>query len=102
MIGFQHFRGYSVESDGGANRDRGNLSRGRGRGGRGPTVTNSGNRFGDRFSAERSGPSVRARGGPRGGSTGGVRGDRIERSDRLDRGERADRGERLDNAGTFL
>ncbi len=90
---FYSCRGYSAESDGTGNRDRGGLPRGRGRGGRGLPVNSS--RFGDKFSAERSGPSARGRGGPRGGSTGG-RGDRIERGDRLERGDRIDRGEQLD------
>lgn len=91
-------RGFSAEPDGAINRDRNSIARGRGRGGRGAPMNNS-NRFGDRFSAERSAPTPLARGG-RGGSRG--RGDRGERNERTERvPERTDRGERSDRDNVF-
>lgn len=81
-------RGYSAEPEGGGNRDRGSLTRGRGRGGRGAPVSTG--RFGERFHVERSGiaSSVRGRGAARG------RGERPERADRVERNEHAERGDR--------
>lgn len=89
-----YFRGYSAEPEGGGNRDRGSLTRGRGRGGRGAPVSSG--RFGERFHVERSGiaSSVRGRGAARG------RGERPERTDRVERNEHAERGDR--DSGKFL
>ena len=93
FINLPNYSGFSAEPDGAINRDRNSIARGRGRGGRGAPM-NSSNRFGDRFSAERSAPTPLARGG-RGGSRG--RGDRGERNERTERvPERTDRGERSD------
>jgi len=120
-------RGYSAESDGMGNRDRGSLPRGRGRGGRGGGGAPGGGRFIERYSAERSGPPPQrgaggnggggggggggsggggGRGGPRGRSERGGGGDRSERGgDRSERGgdrggERGgDRGDRADRDG---
>lgn len=93
------FRGYSTEPDISGNRDRTTLPRGRGRGGRGSTINNG--RFGDRFSAERSGPpSVRGRGGPRGGTSGG-RGDRLDYGDREERLDRENNGETSHNSSNW-
>jgi len=92
-------RGFSAEPmDAAGNRDRSSMARGRGRGGRGAPMSNS-NRFGDRFSAERSAPTPLARG--RGGSRG--RGDRSERNERTERiAERpVERGERSDRDNVF-
>nr|CAH0108554.1 unnamed protein product [Daphnia galeata] len=82
-------RGYSAEPDSGGNRDRGNMTRGRGRGGGRGAPVNSG-RFVERFNVERSGiaSSVRGRGVTRG------RGERVERADRLERNEHVERGDR--------
>lgn len=84
---FAYYRGYSTEPDTVPNRDRGSLTRGRGRGGSGRGAPVGGNRFTERFNADRSGitQSTRGRGVNRGR---GERTDRMERSEHIERGDR--------------
>ncbi len=92
-------RGYSAEPDNGGNRDRGNMTRGRGRGGgRGAPVSSG--RFVERFNVERSGiaSSVRGRGVTRGR---GERADRLERNEHVERGDR-DSGESYNTRHTCI
>lgn len=105
FIWINAIRGYSAESDGMGNRDRGSIPRGRGRGGRGGGGAPGGGRFIERYSAERSGPPPqRGTGGGGGGGGGGGRGGPRGRSERGDRSERGgerggDRGDRADRDG---
>lgn len=87
-MNFISSRGYSAEPDSLGSRDRGGLTRGRGRGGRGGAPVNS-SRF-ERFNAERSSTtsSVRGRGATRG--RGG--GERVDRNEHVERSDR-DNGE---------